>query len=436
MRAALTAGFILTAWAACAVPAFPGAEGAGAGTPGGRGGRVIAVTSLADAGPGSFREACSQEGARTIVFAVGGVIDLESAITITNGRLTVAGQTAPGDGICLRGAGLTVKADDVILRYLRIRPGDVLNDAVDGISVYDSRRVIIDHCSVSWAVDEGLTVTGASDEVSIQWCIVSECLHDSVHQKGPHSMGSLVRSEKGVYSFHYNLYAHNNTRNPRPGDNYDGSQGVLLDFRNHVIYNWGGACGYGVDERYRMNYVANYLKPGPSTKAMERKTAFHIGGKKSLVYVQGNVIDGFPESEVNDRSILAWAKEFTPEERDATVVSTAFPVPEVTTQTAAEARRLVLENAGATRPKRDAVDARVVDAVGTGGGSIINSQKDVGGWPDYPAASGPADGDGDGMPDAWEYAHGLNPADGSDGPLDGDSDGYTNLEVYLNALAE
>ncbi len=370
------------------------------------------------------------------MFAVGGLIDLKSAISITNGRLTVAGQTAPGAGICLRGAGLNIKADDVILRHLRVRPGDVLNHEVDGISVSDSRRVIIDHCSVSWAVDEGLTVTGTSDTVSVQWCIVSECLHDSVHQKGPHSMGSLVRSEKGTYSFHHNIYAHNNTRNPRPGDNYDGSQGVLLDFRNHVIYDWGGACGYGVNERYRMNYVANYLKPGPSTKAIERKTAFHIGGKQSLVYVQGNVMESFPESESAPTSILAWAREFTQEERDATVAATAFPVPEVTTHPAAEAWRLVLDHAGATRPKRDAVDSRVMDAIRTGGGRIINSQGEVGGWPDYPTASGPIDSDGDGMPDAWETARGLDPADATDGPLDGDGDGYTNLEVYLNALAE
>jgi pectate lyase len=362
------------------------------------------------------------------------MIDLKSPFSIEHGHLTIAGQSAPGDGICLRGGGINLRADEVVLRYLRIRPGDVLGREVDGISAADCKRVVIDHCSVSWAVDEGLTVTGKSNEVTVQWCIVSECLHDSVHKKGPHSMGSLIRSQDGTYSFHHCIYAHNNTRNPRPGDNYDGSQGVLLDFRNNVLYDWGGACGYGVKERFRMNYIGNFLKAGPSTNADERQTAFHVGGAGNSLFLDGNVLEGFSEADADKHQLLAWSKDLTESEKSSSVVASSFLVPQVATSTAQEACAKVLEWAGATLPSRDAVDARIVQEIRSGTGKILNSQEEVGGWPEYHSAAPPGDRDRDGMPDDWEESHKLDPDDPSDGSLSPQGDGYTHLEDYLNSL--
>ena len=425
----LILGVTVPAWA---VPAFPGAEGAGANAAGGRGGRVIYVTTLDDNGPGSLRDAIGQEGPRTVLFRVSGIIDLKEDLKIGKGQLTVAGQTAPGDGICLRGGGVGLEANDVILRYIRFRPGDVAGHELDGLSVSDSHNVIVDHCSVSWAVDEGLTVTGTSDAVSVQWCIVAESLHRSVHKKGPHSMGSLIRSHGGTYSFHHNLYAHNNTRNPRPGDNYDKAQGVLLDWRNNVIYDWGGACGYGVKEDYRLNYVNDFLKPGPSTSAKERQIAFHIGGPANRVYIGGTVMDGYTDADANNALLLAFDKDLTDSDRAATVVPAAFDVPAVETQPAKDARDRVLEKVGATLSKRDAVDTRIVATVRDSSGKIIDSQNEVGGWPAYTAAEAPTDRDNDGMPDTWETAHNLDPNNPADGPQDANGDGYTNLEDYLN----
>ncbi len=423
-----------TALSAEALPAFPGAEGAGAQTVGGRGGRVIAVTNLDDSGPGSLRDACAQEGPRTVVFRVSGIIDLKGPLDIKNGRITIAGQTAPGDGICLRGGDVGVKTDDVVLRYLRVRPGDLSGKEFDGISVSNAHRIIIDHCSATWSVDEVLSVTGISDAVTVQWCIVAEALRNSVHHKGAHSMGSLLRSENGTYSFHHCLYAHNNTRNPRPGDNYDGSPGVLLDFRNNVIYDWGGMCGYGADERFRLNYVGNFLKAGPSTAADKRRTAFHVGGPGNRVFLSGNVLDAFPEADGDNTLLLAWPEKLSETERAAVIVPSAHDAASVATQPARDARAAVLNGVGATLPKRDAVDARIVEEVRNGVGRIIDSQREVGGWPEYASVPAPEDKDGDGMPDAWESAHGLNPDDPLDGNADANGDGYTNLEKHLNSM--
>ena len=421
-------------YSAEALPAFPGAEGAGAAALGGRGGRVIAVTNLDDSGPGSLRDACAQEGPRTVVFRVSGLIDLKKSLTIKNGKMTVAGQTAPGDGICLRGAELEVEADGVVLRYLRVRPGDILGKEYDGISVSNAHRVVIDHCSATWSIDEALSVTGTSDAVTVQWCIIAEALRKSVHHKGAHSMGSLLRSEDGTYCFHHCLYAHNSTRNPRPGDNYDGSPGVLLDFRNNILYDWGGMCGYGVDERFRLNYVGNFLKAGPSTAADKRRTAFHIGGPGNRIYLSGNVLDAFPEADGDNKLLLAWPEKLSETERASVIVPLAHDAASVATQPARDAFAAVLNGVGATLPKRDTVDARIVADIRNGGGRIIDSQREVGGWPEYASIPAPEDKDGDGMPDAWETAHGLNPDDPQDGNADANGDGFTNLEDYLNSL--
>lgn len=415
------------------VPAFPGAEGAGAFAQGGRGGRVVFVTTLDDDGPGSLREACALAEPRTVLFRVSGIIDLRKAIDIRAGRLSIAGQTAPGSGICLRGAGISVSADDVIIRYLRIRPGDVLGREVDGISVSDSRRVIIDHCSVSWAVDEGLTVTGTSDAVTVQWSLITEGLNNSVHKKGAHSMGSLIRSHDGVYSFHHNLYAHNRTRNPRPGDNYDQSQGVLLDFRNNVVYDWGDMCGYGVKESFRMNYIGNFLKPGPSTAPRVRAVAFQVGGPGNRLFLDNNTMVGCREENADNWRMIAWDKNVIGANRDRVRAAVPFDVPKVNTESAKTAHAKVLKNAGAILPTRDCVDARIIQSVRKGSGCIIDTQDAVGGWPVYRSALPPADSDADGMPDKWERKHKLDPSDPADGIQDTDGDGYTNLEEYLNA---
>src|SRR3990172_5507517 len=245
--------------------AFPGAEGFGAFSQGGRGGRVLFVNNLNDDGAGSLREACRTKGPRIVVFRVGGIIELKSNLKITEPYITIAGQTAPGDGICLKNFTLWVKnTHDVVIRYIRSRPGDQMKVEQDAISIDTSKNVIIDHCSASWGTDETLSVTGKGcTNVTVQWCMITESLDNSVHHKGRHGYGSLFRLDGNV-SVHHNLYAHNSSRNPRPGTYGDVRRGGLLDFRNNVIYNWGVRAGYSAEDKITMNYIANYLKPGPS----------------------------------------------------------------------------------------------------------------------------------------------------------------------------
>jgi pectate lyase len=399
-------------------PAFPGAEGAGALARGGRGGRVIIVTHLGDSGPGSLREAVEAEGPRIVLFRVAGLVELKSPLKITHPFLTIAGQTAPGGGICIQGFGCSVQADDVVVRHLRFRPGDVQGKATDALSVFKARRVILDHCSASWSVDESLSVTGEGcSDVTVQWCLISESLNKSVHAKGEHGFGSLIRTD-GTVSFHHNLYAHHSSRCPRPGT-YGTTPG-LLDFRNNVIYNWGARAGYSSDDPALVNYVGNYLKPGPSTRTPRH--AFRIGGPATRLFVADNFLG---EPREDPWSLITHAAAENKADK-------AFAAAAVATDPPEAAFAKVLERAGATRPDRDAIDLRVVEEVRQGAGRIIDSQRDVGGWPSYPAGDPPADGDGDGMPDEWEKQHGLAPADATDGILDADSDGYTNIEEFLN----
>ncbi|MGI5819867.1 MAG: pectate lyase [Armatimonadota bacterium] len=411
------------------VPAFPGAEGFGATTPGGRGGQVIAVTNLDDSGPGSLRAAVETSGPRIIVFQVGGTIELQSELRVTEPFCTIAGQSAPGGGICLMNHGLAIRGThDVVVRYLRVRPGDLAGKEVDGISVHESERVVIDHCSASWGVDEVLSVT-RSEDVTVQWSIISESLHDSVHGKGPHGMGSLLNyNGNGGISFHHNIYAHHNSRNPRPGG-LEGEPGFTLDFRNHVIYNWGSACGYNDEDPQKINYVANYLRPGPSTRENQVRRAFRILGVATSFYAAGNVLDGYPEATDDNWLMIVTSGEVTRERVEATA---AHPAPPITEHPASELLSVLARDCGATLPVRDAVDARVIDTIISGTGSIINSQNDVGGWPELAAGEALDDSDGDGMPDVWEIEHGLDPHDPTDGPEDLDGDGYTNVEEFLN----
>lgn len=417
---------LLTASSAAApVPAFPGAEGAGAMSRGGRGGRVIHVTTLADSGPGSLRAAVDATGPRTVLFATGGTIELASPLHVREPFLTIAGQAAPGGGICLKNFDLIISTHDVIVRHLRMRPGDPMKKVVDGVSIGSgSRDVILDHCSVSWSVDECLSVSGGDiTNITVQWCLIAESLNRSVHHKGPHGYGSLVRAD-GDVSYHHNIYAHHSSRNPRPGTYEDeGKRGIILDFRNNVIYGWGARAGYSSADRANINYVGNFLKPNGSSKTPDH--AFNVGGVKTRLYVADNFLVGAEAANVDNWKMISSVK---PETR----VDEPFPIAPVRTDPPQVAYEKVLADAGATKPSRDAVDARIVRQIREGTGRILNSQTEVGGWPALATGTAPADGDGDGMPDAWEAKHGLDPRTSADGAADADGDGYTNLEEFLN----
>jgi len=413
-------------------PAFPGAEGFGAETPGGRGGRVVFVTRLADAGPGSFREAVAEKGPRTIVFRVAGLIRLETKLEISEPFLTIAGQTAPGDGICFRGQTVEIRTHDVVVRHLRFRPGDISGEEVDGLNIgRGARRVVVDHCSASWSVDESLSLAGDVQDVTVQWCLIAEALDHSRHHKGPHGYGSLVRASGGV-SLHHNLWAHNAARNPRLGDDYGRPPWPLFDVRNNVIYDYGALASGMTGDRLRANYVANYLRPGPSSRT-KRGVIVLTDTADAGFYVDGNVVDGRPDVSA-DNSLLFDRIE-AGGRRLVRLVERPFEVAAVRTSDAVQALRDVLAGVGATRPRRDAVDTRVVGEVESRTGRVIDSQEDVGGWPAYASAPAPADTDADGLPDSWERAHGLDPADPRDAARTADARGFTFLEVYLNELA-
>lgn len=453
--------------------AFPGAEGGGRYAAGGRGGAVYEVTNLNDSGAGSFRDAVSQPN-RTVVFRVSGVINLGSPLTISKNNITVAGQTAPGDGICLTGYTFRVRASDVIVRYIRSRLTDVKNVEDDAMNSFSGAfaNIIIDHCSISWSVDE----TGTFYDIknfTLQWCLLSESLYNSVHGKGAHGYGGIWGGNNA--SFHHNLLAHHTSRNPRfCGSRFTGKpEEEVVDFRNNVIYNWGnGNSAYG-GEGGHYNMVNNYYKPGPATpgnlttsSATNKRnrilqyTSYYFATDAAVYpdtlfggqfYVDGNFVYGYPDVSADN-----WAKGVQTDayKRAAQLKASAkqnlpFSTPPVTTQSAEQAYLSVLAGAGATLPKRDAIDQRIVGEVQNGTATfagptyssgvsnpsgIIDTQTDVGGMPAYQSTTAPADSDHDGMPDSWETQHGLNPGDNSDrNTIAGD--GYTNLEVYLNSIA-
>lgn len=419
---------------AATVPAFPEAEGFGMYTQGGRGGKVIAVTNLNDSGPGSLRAAIETKGPRIVVFRVCGIIDLKKDLKVREPFLTIAGQTAPGDGICIRNYGFGVNADQVIIRHLRFRPGDTMRKEVDPFDIGEARDVIIDHCSASWGIDETLSVNGAkNDAITVQWCLISESLNDSYHKKGKHGYGSLIVGASGGYTFHHNAYVHHNSRNPRPGGK-EGSPGIVFDFRNNLIYNWGHRAGYNSQTALKMNYIANYLKPGPSTQESSRTMAFLVGGKATRMFMEGSLIEGFPEATRDNWLAVKPSKEYLSQEELLTIVRVNHPfkVLPVKTDPAEVAYKHILEDVGATKPKRDAVDTRLFQEIQQGTGKIINSQNEVGGWPEYHSTEPPLDTDSDGMPDEWESTHGLKAKAAEDGSTDKDGDGYTNVEEYLN----
>lgn len=417
--------------------AFPGAEGAGRHAVGGRGGVVLRVTHLGDSGPGSLRAAVEARGPRTIVFDIGGTIRLTSPLTIRHGRITLAGQTAPGGGITLRDQPLIVAADDVVVRHIRSRLGDESGVEADAISIERGRRIILDHVSASWSVDETLSVGSRYDppergiyDVTVQWSVIAESLNASGHAKGDHGYGSLLRGGHGArMTFHHNLWASHRARMPRPG-NYSPPTadplGPRFEFRSNVFYNWGGShAGYNADTASLSAYafIGNTYAPGPDS---EGRWAFEESNPLARAWFEGNAMDGAvpanPWSLVRDGDRSGYRLAERPD--------WAEPAGEP----ASGFMTAVLDKAGAG-PVRDAVDARIVAAVRDRSGRIIDSQGEVGGWPELHPGAPWRDGDGDGMPDDWEAARGLDDADPADGPEDPDGDGFTNLEDWLNALA-
>jgi pectate lyase len=411
---------------------FPGAEGFGAQTPGGRGGKVLFVRNLNDSGPGSFREAVNAKGARTVLFRVGGLITLKSPVNVTEPFLTIAGQTAPGDGICIRGSEVSIRTHDVIVRYVRFRPGDISEGEVDALDIMEnSHDVIVDHCSATWSIDEDLSPSGAIHDVTVQWSLIAEGLNNSTHHKGPHGYGSLVRAAGGL-TLHHNLWAHNTERSPRLGDNYGKPPYPVFDVRNNVMYDYGLTCSGWTGDHLKANYVANYIRPGPSSTTQQNIIAL-LNTADVTYYVHGNVVDDHPQWTVNNA--LLFTGQRPPSPARFTLVDEPFETPSVRTTTAEEALWDVLEQVGATLPHRDSVDARIIKEVNEHSGSVIDSQWEVGGWPEYRSARPPIDSDSDGIPDDWERAHGLNPHDPSDALAVDPKTGYTNLEIYLNELA-
>ncbi|MDR1884320.1 MAG: polysaccharide lyase [Prevotella sp.] len=456
------------------IPAFPGAEGGGAYSFGGRKGKVIVVTSLEDDGPGTLREACEQGGARIVVFNVAGIIRLKSPLIIRAPYITIAGQTAPGDGICIAGETLWVNTHDVVVRHMRFRRGETWvgrrDDSFGGNPV---GNIMIDHCSTSWGLDENISFyrhmfdpgDGSKElklptvNVTIQNTISAQAL-DTYN----HAFGSTLGGEN--CTFMRNLWANNAGRNPSIGWN------GIFNFVNNVIYNWVHRSADGGDYTALYNFINNYYKPGPLTpkgssvghrilkpESGRSKLGYYVFGR---VYADGNIVEGYPEITKDN-----WAGGIQVQEQKNTdgytenmkwnkpfPIDNPFPV-----MNAREAYDFVLDNAGATFPKRDIVDERVIKQVRTGEvyydknvkpeefyqfehrrlpadsykKGIITDIKQVGGYPEYKGTPY-KDSDNDGIPDAWEIKYGLDPNDPSDAVLDMNGDGYTNIEKYINGM--
>ena len=414
------------------IPAFPGAEGFGSTTRGGRGGRVIEVTNLNDGGPRSFREACEATAPRIVVFRTGGVIKINSDIRITHPFITIAGQAAPGGGIAIRGATLRIDTHDVIIRGLRIRVGDDPDgpdpSERDGVTIANPSNppynIIFDHCSVSWAIDENVSTWQKCNNITFQWCIVSEGLNNSIHPKGKHSMGLLLgRDAAENISVHHNLFAHHRGRQPLV------QSGTKTEFINNLVYNWE-ATATDLTGAAQINIIGNFYKSGldtPAEDGAKGKGVFSQDDEGLSVYVSGNIGPGRPTNSGDDWLITDGDEQY----RSLTPVVAGS---RITTYPVEQLLDLILENAGAVTPTRDEVDLRVVKSVRDGNGRVIDSQDEVGGWPKMAHGVPPVDSDHDGMPDEWEASLDLNPNDARDGGMDRNGDGYTNIEEYLNSL--
>lgn len=440
--------------------AFPTAEGYGKYTVGGRGGDVYEVTNLDDSGEGSLRAGIEAKGPRTIVFRVSGTIDLKSALNIRNPYITIAGQTAPGDGICIKRYPLNINADEVIIRYIRVRLGDESGGESDAVMCRYHKNIILDHVSASWSVDETMSIYHC-ENVTIQWCMITESLSQSNHVKGSHGFGGIWGSNYSTY--HHNLIAHHSSRNPRWA-----SGGGFNDYRNNVLYNWGYNSSYGGEKHQvgnpkfsdiTVNFVGNYYKPGPATQPgnVAHRIVNPSGREEDDYgkwYVAGNVVEGSPEVTANN-----WNGGVQPSGGEMVLSKIKLDKPwnamEINEQKPEDAYESVLIGAGCVLPVRDSVDKRIVDEVRNGYATyegksykergrmadksrksgIIDSQKDVGGWPELKSIPPLSDSDHDGMPDDWELKNNLDPNDADDRNGIAEN-GYTHLENYLNSLIE
>lgn len=447
--------------------AFPGAEGGGMYTTGGRGGKVIHVTNLNDSGAGSLRAAVEQKGARIVVFDVAGVIELKKELKISNGDITIAGQTAPGDGICLKNYYFYVGADNVIIRFVRFRLGDAsASDSADAIWGRYNKNIILDHCSMSWCVDECASFY-ANQNFTMQWCLLSESLRNSVHSKEAHGYGGIWGGKDA--SFHHNMLAHHDSRNPRfdhpqvYGDYLATHRGVV-DYRCNVVYNWGDNSSYGGEDG-QINMVNNYYKPGPASKdrkyflaadAKYEKSGTIYADKYPELHITGNVHTKYSNITENNAAGVNWTDGANYANYQKTLASAhKLKGPSgqsvyTTTHSAELAFERVLRYAGASK-SRDAVDKRAADDAKSGTASIkdggngstnglIDKVEAVGGWPEYKASEEELarikDSDGDGMPDWFEDQFKLDKSQASDGntkTIDAYAR-YTNLEMYLHYI--
>jgi hypothetical protein len=430
-------------------PAFPGADGGGKFTTGGRGGKVLYVTSLADDGTtGTLRWAITQTGARIIMFKVSGLITLKSALRISNGNVTIAGQTAPGDGICLKNYEFYVGADNVIIRYIRFRLGnEIIGNESDAIWGRYQKNIILDHCSMSWSIDECASFY-SNENFTMQWCVIAESLNNAGHVKGAHGYGGIWGGKN--VSYHHNLIAHHNSRNPRfngwkrSGLSYSNPlDEERLDFRNNVVYNFGDNGSYGGEAAGKYNIVANYIKYGPATKSTIKYKVTQVDIDPSTAYgqsfgtyfIQDNYVYGSTTNTQNNWSGVTYASGV-----NTTLCKANLPFQNnaIAQHTAETAFLRVLNYSGASLA-RDFVDTRIVNETRNGtatySGSvtlrpgIIDTQNDVGGWPTYNSTAAPTDTDADGIPDGWleanypgKTANQLN------------AEGYTYLELYINSL--
>ena len=448
------------------VLAFPGADGGGRYTTGGRGTSIYAVTSLEDdpldVKVGTLRYAIQAKGRRIIVFKVAGRVDLVSDLRVESGNVTILGQSAPGDGICVSGCPVVVKADNVIIRFMRFRMGDLHKKEGDALTIEKGHKnIMIDHCSCSWSTDECVSMYGVK-EATVQYCIISESLNNSVHTKGAHGYGGIWGGESTT--FHHNLLAHHSSRVPRFDHDYVTESNIgPTDFINNVVYNWKSNSAYGGESRgttgnqRQYNFIANYYKPGPATNSGVRTRLLNPTTKCSncgssvtpgKFYLLGNIMTSSATVSSDN-----WAGVYPDEssKKDLCYSNSRFTFDYCMKdeQTAKQAYEKVLAKAGCSL-RRDVIDARIVnevrDSTYTYEGSnrdvekskwslkgLIDTPDDVGGWPEYKGTQA-QDTDNDGIPDTWETAHGLNPEDPSDAKTTTLSAPYINLEVYLNDI--
>jgi hypothetical protein len=436
--------------------AFPGAEGFGKYTTGGRGGKVFVVTNLNDDGPGSFRDAAVKGTSRIIVFAISGTIHLNSKLFI-KGNVTIAGQTAPGDGICLADNSVQLSGDNIIIRYLRFRMGDKFQKGgmVDGNGGDDAfggthrKNIVIDHCSGSWSTDEVFSIYGG-DSTTVQWNLISEPLNYSYHFEAGdtgyehHGYGAIWGGRHS--SYHHNLIAHCNSRTPR----WDGIRNIPeenCDFVNNLIYDWGHNNVYA-GEGGNYNIVNNYYKYGPSTNKSVMYRIANPWNKPPSIgfgkwYVDGNYVDGNPEITKNNWSGVDVEKGIV---NDVRVTASTFQLVAVNTQSAKDAYESVLKNVGAILPKRDILDERIINEVKDRTGRMIDVQggyphgtayeQTLNAWPKLNSLPASKDSDADGMPDEWETKNGLNSNDASDASAYKPGKFYTNIEEYINSLVK